>query len=125
MFLSLAILVGDGEASRGGKSYWKCPSVCGGLGGGLVPPRIPCFFGGKGGGLMRILPAPLGGGSGTKSNSALELERREFASDEQDRNGDAGDSLGIEKSTGNCLLDSTDCAFPAGKSISTSLFRTD
>lgn len=74
---------------------------------------------------MRMLPAPLGGGSGTKSSSALELERREFASDEQDRNGDAGDSFVIEKSTGNCLLDSADCIFPAGKSMSKSLFRTD
>lgn len=66
-----------------------------------MTPRELCFFGGSGGGFMRILPEPRGGGSGT-SISTLEFDSLDVASDEQDFNGDAGESA-PEKSIGNDL----------------------
>lgn len=97
--------------------------MCGGLGGGFIIPLTPCFLGGRGGGLIRILAIPRGGGSGTSSNSVDELDSLELASEEQDFNGEAGDSLVAEKSTGNVL--STDCALLPDMSTSNSFLRVD
>lgn len=50
-----------------------------------------------------MLAIPRGGGSGTSSNSADEVDSLELASEGQDFSGDAGESLTVEKSTGNGL----------------------
>ena len=52
-----------------------------------------------------------------------ELDSLELASEEQDFNGEAGDSLVAEKSTGNVL--STDCALLPDMSTSNSFLRVD
>ena len=88
-----------------------------------MAPLAPCFFGGRGGGLIRMLATPRGGGSGTSSSSAEEVDSRELASEEQDFSGDAGDSELAEKSTGNGFSSGSPLLFAT--SISKSLQRVD
>lgn len=70
-----------------------------------------------------MLATPRGGGSGTSSSSAEELDSLELASEGQDFSGDAGESLAAEKSTGNGL--SMDDTLPPVTSTSNSFLRVD